>query len=83
MNNGINLTKINENFGRARVSALSDDQTDDQMHTTSWKTKFGNYGNKADVMVTIAKSMIKGLIVVEADRVHAKRTQSKVQTQIA
>lgn len=60
------------------VAALSNEQIANQMRTTPSKTEFENFENNTDVMMTIVRHEIKGLIAQEVERVRAKRTQAEV-----
>lgn len=82
MINGVNPIKTEADVERASVSALSDEQNDDPMHTKPSEQELANYGNDADVMMTSARCEIKGFIANEVDRFYVECTQAGVQTQI-
>lgn len=82
MNNEKNPIKMDANAKRAWISPVSDELIDDPMEAKLSEGELSNYGNDYDVMENITRNKIKGLIVEEADRSHAKRTQAEVLTQI-
>lgn len=82
MNNEMNPIETNVDDERDFIAALSDEQFVDTMHTMPSENKGATYCSDADIMITIAKSVMNDLIPEKADRSNAERTQAEAQTQI-
>lgn len=81
MSSGMNLIEADADVEPFWVAGLSDEQIDSPMHTTWSAEELQKYAGPANFMATISRSVIKGLIAVEGNRVYARRTQAEVQTQ--
>lgn len=82
LNNGMSLTKSDVGVERARVAALSNEQIYDSMFLTPSEDMFEDYCSNAEVMMTMSRSKIKGLIGKKAGIVRAERTQIEGQIHI-
>lgn len=74
--------QTNADVDNVWVAALSNEQVDDSMPTNPSEEERDNYGNDADVVMTIARSDVNGLIAEKGDFTYAERTQAKFVTQI-
>lgn len=72
MKNGMNPMETDADVKRARVTAFSDEQVDDPVHTTLSENGRANYGDDAEIMMIIAKSKIEGVLAEEAGKTYAK-----------
>lgn len=78
----MNLTETDADVQPAWIPALSDWKIDDTTYITPLENEFENHSNNFGIMMTIARSKMKGLTGEGADRVYAERTQAEVKTQI-
>lgn len=77
----MNPVKFGADIDRACVAALSDEQVDDPMRTTSSKIKIENYEIAVYVTMCIAWSDFKRLIADKADGIFAERNEAVFQAQ--
>lgn len=82
MNEKLDLIEIEENVERVWSAAVQYEKSDDKVHAVLPEKQIETCGNNADVMMNIARSKVKGLIVVELNRIYAKRTQAEVQLEV-
>lgn len=75
----MNLTEADGVVQCARVSAIIDEQKLDSMDISPSQDGPGYNANNTDVMVTIAKSHLKRLIVEEGARIYVEGTQTELQ----
>lgn len=75
---GINPFETDSDVKRARVVALSDDQTHESMHNTLSEDEFENDGRDTDAKLTIDRSKNKCFITEKVDCIYANRTQAEV-----
>lgn len=79
MKNEIDSIAPDGHIDGASVSALSNEQMGDSMHTTPSKEERANYGTDDYIMMNVTVSKMKDLIAAEADHIFEDCYKAKVQ----